>query len=771
MNGIMKLLHNVPDEYYPFYSWIWNDKIEKEEIVNQLIKMKVAGITNIYIISESKKFRPVYMPTYAEPEYLSDEYMELFSFAVEEAQKQGMHVWIYDEDGWPSGSCGGKTAETRENLRVKKFVKENDTYVLKDMSGEKFYPNLMLEESTDAFIKETHEKYKSICADAFGKTVTGVFTDEPHIDFFSYDEKIADSFEERYGYRIEEYFKKELSKEKYNIAQLDWREHCTNLFAENYFKKIRDWCRENGLIFTGHVNMDHTGAFVNSCGNILQILRNFDIPGIDVIFRQIYPDEEGETVYSLGNDFGTVLTCENKFFPRFASSAARQAGVQRALAECFAVYGAMRYNKMRYVINFLIARRINLINIMSISYGKHGHVAGGMRPNFIAEAPDYFGLKKLNDFIATECFLMSQGEALIKNALYIPIRQWWQNDEILKSGSEEFFCLGRIMEESGADFDIIDDYAICNVGISSFDAIYICGWTLASERVKIELEKFISNGGKVYTTTETDICGAVMIKADEVAGTVVPANNIFECNKDIRTSVRLLENGEKLIFIYNEGLKKTKVRMKRSSESKVYEIDLNEKKLYNSVGCSEIVLESGEEKFFYLTENFYQAENRISTNREIVPIFENATIVSRFSAEDSIVSLKEESTSLKDENWPGNDFSGQVRYVYKFEMKEEDLNNDAFLEIHDVNNCCDVKINGIPLDIGIFFPIHLKIPKTLLRKVNKLDIVIGNTVAEEMAKLESDKEYIYGSYHHMARTFEKESIGGGVLGKVLIKLI
>lgn len=85
--NIVNLLYDVADEYYPFYSWIWNGKIEKTEIITQLTKMKEAGVVNIYIISESKNFRPVYMPTYAEPEYLSNEYMELFSFKSGECCK------------------------------------------------------------------------------------------------------------------------------------------------------------------------------------------------------------------------------------------------------------------------------------------------------------------------------------------------------------------------------------------------------------------------------------------------------------------------------------------------------------------------------------------------------------------------------------------------------------------------------------------------------------------------------------------------------------
>ena len=50
-----------------------------------------------------------------ETEYLSDKWFECVSAAVDEAKKNGMFSWLYDEDRWPSGTCGGSITATDKN--------------------------------------------------------------------------------------------------------------------------------------------------------------------------------------------------------------------------------------------------------------------------------------------------------------------------------------------------------------------------------------------------------------------------------------------------------------------------------------------------------------------------------------------------------------------------------------------------------------------------------------------------------------------------------
>jgi len=40
--------------------------------------------------------------------YLSEAYFDCYRLAVEEAKRLGLHVWLYDEYNWPSGTAAEK---------------------------------------------------------------------------------------------------------------------------------------------------------------------------------------------------------------------------------------------------------------------------------------------------------------------------------------------------------------------------------------------------------------------------------------------------------------------------------------------------------------------------------------------------------------------------------------------------------------------------------------------------------------------------------------
>ena len=68
--------------FYPVFSWVWNDVLDKNEIKKQLDEMREGGIRCFYIIPEPKEFRPNSMVTRLEPDYLSDEFMEFIKFLL-----------------------------------------------------------------------------------------------------------------------------------------------------------------------------------------------------------------------------------------------------------------------------------------------------------------------------------------------------------------------------------------------------------------------------------------------------------------------------------------------------------------------------------------------------------------------------------------------------------------------------------------------------------------------------------------------------------------
>ena len=53
------------------------------------------------------------------PAYLSPEHLALTQFAVEEAAKRGMKVWLADEGSYPSRSAGGKISKEYPQLSMR----------------------------------------------------------------------------------------------------------------------------------------------------------------------------------------------------------------------------------------------------------------------------------------------------------------------------------------------------------------------------------------------------------------------------------------------------------------------------------------------------------------------------------------------------------------------------------------------------------------------------------------------------------------------------
>ena len=50
---------NIPSFAQPAFSWLWNTKITKDEIIKQIDEMYDFGVRSFYILAEPKEFRPL----------------------------------------------------------------------------------------------------------------------------------------------------------------------------------------------------------------------------------------------------------------------------------------------------------------------------------------------------------------------------------------------------------------------------------------------------------------------------------------------------------------------------------------------------------------------------------------------------------------------------------------------------------------------------------------------------------------------------------------
>ena len=276
-----------PVEFRGAPFWSWNAKLEPERLREQIRIMKKVGMGGFFMHSRVGLRTP----------YLGEEWFDCVKACIDQAKKEDMKAWLYDEDRWPSGFAGGiVTADDR--FKKKELLVERGTSELSGrgstlcrfaavFDGDKIvsyrrlgdadepkgsetpvrcfydfaakssafngetYLDTLNDEAVRRFIDVTHEVYYRKFEAEFGKSVPGIFTDEPC--FFLPDRGNDDlpwtvgferKFEEKFGYdlcdgMIELFFNcgGEVSRFRH-----DYYELLTELFVHAFSRQIGEWC-------------------------------------------------------------------------------------------------------------------------------------------------------------------------------------------------------------------------------------------------------------------------------------------------------------------------------------------------------------------------------------------------------------------------------------------------------------------------------------------------------------------------------------------------
>lgn len=96
-----ELFANPTSEYRGTPFWSWNCRVTRELIRDQMEIFRRMGFGGAHL----------HPRTGLENEYMGKEFLDLVSYADEQAKEKGMLVWLYDEDRYPSGAAGGLVTE------------------------------------------------------------------------------------------------------------------------------------------------------------------------------------------------------------------------------------------------------------------------------------------------------------------------------------------------------------------------------------------------------------------------------------------------------------------------------------------------------------------------------------------------------------------------------------------------------------------------------------------------------------------------------------
>ncbi len=738
----------------PVYVWVWNDFCSKEIIDAQLTEMQNLGIRAFYILAEPKDFRPGSMPTNLTPDYFTDEFFELCAYAIKKGKSLGMNCWIYDEGGWPSGSACGKVTSAHPEFAVK----------------DSKYPDLLNKKATEFFIEITHEKYASAIGEDFKNYVTAVFTDEPKAPFTASNKELQDRYKELYGESISQYLplikgEKAPTEEDIHILRR-WYDLCSRAFCENFLLPCKKWANENGIAFTGHLDVDHSPDGCMNGGfnfNLMRALRCFDIPGVDFIWRQIYP--ENRVTYK--NDFNAY----NGFFPRYASSAAAQNGTRFALSEIFGVAGAsVTYDIMRYTVGYGAVRGINIFNPFNFPLGRSGQLLAQELPVFTEKQPFCRYLSHFNRYTERLSYVSSLGERVYDTALYYPVSDF-QGGLKKEQIAKEFDSLGRTLENMLVDFDIADD---CVLQMSEItDNGYMCIGSAKYKHIIIPYNAYIPEATRIVLDNFIKRGGSVSHELLNLTPVVKVAGN------GLRAMHRKIENGDLLILFRETGENGDYSIQLPSANG--YLLDLTNGELQHvepENGVLKISLAIGETAVVLLTNEVLKAENQNHFKDEfnIASSFtfkkEAELICDENGFTNIIHSENAVSTHLGDwSSLVGSAYSGSGIYETSVTLPTEKTGKKGELDLGDVRFAASVYLNGHSLGVGLAPPYKFKIPEGVLSENNILKIVVTNTSANwyvhtdyfKKWKTEELSEYFDGEIE-----YAKDFLSGGLCGPVTL---
>ena len=437
-----------PREFTLLPFWFWNDELSNEEIARQIASFEEHGVYGFTI-----------HPRIGLPEdfgWMSPKLLSAMRFALSEARRRNMLVMLYDEGMYPSGSSAGQVVAENSSYAARGFIRvdlnDDGTPVDKNIKIEEdwnfvqtyerangtkvsiydapsrgvirglhylgdesnrpgeFSPpasDLLNPDAVDAFIRLVYQRYYDEFEEFFKDgVIVGIFTDEPSIlgrgprrDMKPGNLRALSTIDKYLGYDFKPYFLDlwENTDSGSSKRRAEYDRAVKLALEEIYYGRISNWCVEHRVSLCGHPESSTD----------VGVLRKFQIPGQDIVWRYIEPGEKAfDPLHSP--------------MAKVASSAAIHNGARRNLNEVFGAYGHdFTFEEMVWIINWCVARGQNMFVPHAFYYSIRGPRFEERPPDVGPNSPWWKDYKIFADYCARLCWLNSDSTCVAPTALLV----------------------------------------------------------------------------------------------------------------------------------------------------------------------------------------------------------------------------------------------------------------------------------------------------------------------------------------------------------------
>lgn len=551
---LQKIFQSPPACYRGKPFWSWNGRLEPGELRRQIRILKQMGMGGFFMHSRVGLETP----------YLSREWFDCVKVCIDEAQKLKMEAWLYDEDRWPSGAAGGlvtKNPRYRQRFLILReiptaagFQWRPDTLAAftarvqgsaarqvrriargrriaplapgevilefrariapcKDWYNGFTYLDTLSHQAVRRFIAVTHEAYRRRYAKHFGRTIPGIFTDEPAHGHrcvaqpwagglgLPWTDRLPQVFRRRYGYDLlphlpELFFN--VDGQAFTQARYHYHECATFLFVDAFARQLGQWCGRHGLLLTGHVLFEDTlSRQALAVGDGMRFYEHMQAPGMDLLCEHLRYWDTAKQV----------------------SSVARQFGRKWRLTETYGTTGwDFPFTGHKALGDWQAALGINLRNHHLAWYTMEGEAKRDYPAGIFYQSPWWQRYPLVEDYYARVHAVMTRGaevrDLLVVHpieSMWLRCRKGWRSDPALERCDLALAKLRDSLLAANLDFDYGNEdimarhgaiarqegRAILRVGRAAYRAVLVPPLITLRQSTLALLEEFRAAGGTV----------------------------------------------------------------------------------------------------------------------------------------------------------------------------------------------------------------------------------------------------------------------------------
>ena len=500
-------------EYAPVPFWSWNNKIEIEECKRQIRQMKKVGFGGFIIHARAG----------LKTEYLSEDWFSCVEACIEEAKKQDMCVWIYDEFGYPSGFVGGTLLNEESNRaeyleyevradfddtafavyiqkdglyqRVEKAT-ESDCYHTVYKRRSPCNVDILNPDVVSLFIDKTYEAYYKRFADEFGKTIRGFFTDEPQ--YYRYATPYTSVLEKEMESVKDGLIHLFHAEENDYAFRVKYYQAMNRLYTQNYYKRLYDWCEAHNCQLTGHtVEEPHLFSQMWGSAGAMPSYRYSHVAGIDHLCQAM--DGVMDEVQ--------------------VESVAAQFSIKQVMSESFACTGYdANFRTLKYIAEHQYAQGVNYLVVHLMNYSLQGMGYKDHPQTFSSHAAWWSDFAIFNDYFTKLGYLFANTQRQVNVLLIHPMQDCYltydrkQDKKSVLETEESFYALSKELAEQGIAFHYADETLLkesgkvegnaLTLGEKAYDYVILPNRKSINASTQTLLNEFVTAGGKLCVMGE-----------------------------------------------------------------------------------------------------------------------------------------------------------------------------------------------------------------------------------------------------------------------------